>query len=240
MTTIAHLSDPHLTTDPESTARFRRVLDLLPLLGPDVLLVSGDLADHGTAEEYAVFRDALPTGLPTVYCPGNHDDVPTYRRELLGTSDPGPTVSAVDVPGLRVVAIDSTIPGKPEGLLAEDVLAAADEALREADRAVLALHHPPIPIGHPVADTMMLTNPSALAALLDANPQVVACCTGHVHRPLVSGFAGRPLLGAPGVASGLHTDPAANPMTDPGAAAGFALHTVESGSPIRTEFHFAW
>lgn len=241
MSTIAHISDLHLSADPARLARLQRVLNLLQHeLRPDALLVTGDIADGGLPDEYEAFTAALPPGIPVVCCPGNHDHVPTYRRVVLGEHTVAPAVSTLDLPDLRIVTLDSSTPDRDEGLLSQGVLVAAAEALHDARRAILALHHPPAPIGHPVVDTMLLRNPQALADLLDEHPQVIACCTGHIHRPMVTAFAGRPVLSAPGVASALRPDPAARPITDPTAAPGLALHTVGPGTTLQTEFHFAW
>ena len=61
MYVIAHLSDPHLDGSPEAAGRLRRVTDYLASLTRpvDVVLVTGDLADHGAPEEYAEVDRAL-------------------------------------------------------------------------------------------------------------------------------------------------------------------------------------
>ncbi|WP_189238779.1 metallophosphoesterase [Planomonospora parontospora] len=86
MLTLAHLSDTHIDDDPRSADRTRAVMRHLESLpGPlDAVLVTGDIADHGLAEEYGTARDLLASRFPTVVCPGNHDDRAAFRKVLLG------------------------------------------------------------------------------------------------------------------------------------------------------------
>jgi 3',5'-cyclic AMP phosphodiesterase CpdA len=239
VTVLAHLSDPHIGATPASVDRLRSVvaeLGLLPRL--DALVVTGDLADHGLPDEYAAFVDTLPAGVPTLVVPGNHDDRDALRPFVAGAPADGPVCTVLDVGALRLVGLDSSVPGRDEGLLDAATLDFARRAIAGAPRhVVLAMHHPSIPVGNAFADGMGLTNPDDLAALVGSSPAVVGCLTGHVHSAVAGTFAGRPMLGAVGIVSTLRIGDRADPLTDTSAAPGLALHTVADDGGIVTVFH---
>ena len=239
MTVLAHLSDPHIGATPSSVDRLRSVvaeLGRLPRL--DALLVTGDLADHGLPEEYAAFVDALPAGVPTLVVPGNHDRRDALRPVVPGAPADGPVCTVLDVGPVRLIGLDSSIPGRDEGLLEPAALAFARRAIDDAPgHVLLAMHHPSLPVGNAVADGMALTNPDDLASLVTSSPSVIGCLTGHVHTALAGTFAGRPMLGAPGIVSALRIGGHADPLTDTAAMPGLAVHTIAPDGGIVTVFH---
>ncbi|MEU1122624.1 phosphodiesterase [Streptomyces sp. NPDC005899] len=210
MTVLAHLSDLHLDGTEETAERTRRaVAHLTGLPGRvDAVLITGDIADRGTAEEY---REAARLLAPlyerhqVLMCPGNHDSRAEYREVLLGGAGAAPVneVRAVGPEGVRVLMCDSSIPGRSEGLLEEETLRWLDDALAAAPGrpALVAFHHPPVPLGLPYIDRIGLRGPDALAKVLARHPQVVAVLCGHAHTAAATTFAGLPLLCAPGIVS---------------------------------------
>lgn len=238
MPVIAHLSDTHLDTSAERLARFSAVLSQIERL-PEVsaLLVSGDLTDHGTAEEYREFFDALPKAILTIVIPGNHDLSAPMQEALLNRGWEGNLNSSLTVDGVTIIGLDSHIDNHDEGELRTDTLAFAQDAIDAASgRVLLAMHHPAVPVGHHVMDQYGLRNPDELRALLENNEQVIAVLTGHVHTALATTFAGRPLLGAPGIVSTMRLGSRTDPVADNTAAPGLALHTL-AGTTLRTVFH---
>ena len=85
---------------------------------PDVLVLSGDLADRREAESYVRLRPAIDAalerfGAKLVVAPGNHDDVALLRAYLLGRdAEQGPLDEAVRIGGLRVIGLDYDVPGR--------------------------------------------------------------------------------------------------------------------------------
>jgi Icc protein len=189
---LAQLSDPHVHDDDSAAAlaaAVRSVLDVRPL--PDAVRVSGDLAEHGTAAEYERVRELLaPLPMPVHALPGNHDDRETLRAYF------GGTVTA-EVGGLRLIACDTTQPGRDDGSLDVEWLAAR---LAESDApTIVAMHHPPVPIGIPALDRIGLpeADRAALAGLLARSPHVCRVIAGHVHRTVFAVLGGCGVVACP-------------------------------------------
>jgi Icc protein len=191
---LAQISDPHVELGPgdrgsaESLAAgVRAVLELRPL--PDAVLVSGDLAEHAADAEYERVRELLaPLPMPVHVLPGNHD-----AAAAMGGWAPG----TVDVAGVRLVLCDSTIPGRDEGRLDVEWLAAQ---LGDGP-AIVAMHHPPFDIGMPAADEISIAGAdrAALAALLARSPRALRVVCGHTHRAAFATVGGCIAMTCPGV-----------------------------------------
>ncbi len=162
MLVLAHISDLHLDGSDRATRRAERVRDLLwGLPGRvDALLVTGDIADHGTEAEYeeAARLLGLRDGgvpFPVLTCPGNHDSRAPYRKALLGEEPADGPVNTVHVfAEAAVLMCDSSVPGRDEGELESRTYAWIEETLDglDGDRpALLAFHHPPVALHHPPA-----------------------------------------------------------------------------------------
>jgi 3',5'-cyclic AMP phosphodiesterase CpdA len=164
---------------------------------PDLVVISGDLADTPTVEEYESLKRLLATlKLPFVGIPGNHDS-----RELMRAAFPqayalssGPLNQQVEIGGLDLVLLDSSVPGKPHGELDASTLQWLEATLESApDRPVLLfLHHPPFKTGIWHMDRQNLLNASEFAPVIRRHPRVQLIATGHVHRATLSMFAGVP------------------------------------------------
>ncbi|MFG2916815.1 metallophosphoesterase [Kitasatospora sp. NPDC048298] len=213
MLTIAHLSDIHLGQvhgrDGGKRARRRAeqvmaYLDALP--GPlDAVLVTGDLADHGLPEEYREAVEVLASRHPVLTCPGNHDRRSPYREVLLGEAPGEEPVNRLHrLPGADVLMLDSSVPGRDDGLLDERTLDWLDAELgagRSELPALVAFHHPPVELHLPNVDPIRQFGEVRLARVLRRHPRVAALFCGHSHTPAATTFAGLPLLIAPGVVS---------------------------------------
>lgn len=239
MPVVAHLSDMHLDKSPLRLQRFVAVLDqVADLPSVDALLISGDLADHGTAAEYAQLFGSLPDTVPALLLPGNHDLSAPLLQALQEYGHPASLNGVLDVGGLRIVGMDSHIDGEDEGKLGPEALDHARMQLAGWNGpAVLAMHHPPVPVGHHVMDRFGLINGDALAELIHEHENVIGVFTGHVHTALATTFAGVPLIGAPGIASTMRLGSKTDPVADSDAVPGLALHTIH-GSNLRTVFHY--
>ncbi|TQF04713.1 phosphodiesterase [Kitasatospora acidiphila] len=203
MVLLAQISDLHLDGTERARERAARVMDYLRALPTpvDALLVTGDIADHGEPSEYQEAARILAAPFPVLTCPGNHDARSPMRTALLGEpAGDGPINRMHLIGGTAILMCDSSIPGADEGLLdAETLTWLSDtlDSLPAGTPALVAFHHPPVRLHHPLPDTLMLQREEELAALLAGHPEVAAILTGHAHTAAASTFAGRPLLIAP-------------------------------------------
>jgi len=223
------------------------LLALDPL--PDVVLATGDLVDGGEPEEYAhLHRLLAPIERPLFVVPGNHD----ARRPLFEAFG-----SAGYLPGdgrflhytvedwpVRLIGLDTIIPGEPGGLLCAERLAWLEDRLAEqrGRPTLLFMHHPPIATGIGHMDTMGLADADRFAALIRRNPQVERIVCGHVHRSIQARFAGTLVTVAPSTAHQVsltlqQAAPATFVMEPPGfhlhfwqPEAGLVTHTAFTGS----------
>jgi 3',5'-cyclic-AMP phosphodiesterase len=203
---IAHLSDLHLDGGQRAEDRVAAVLRYLDALAKPVgaVVVTGDIADHGTAEEYARAAALLKYPAPVLVCPGNHDVRAAFRTGLLNLlASDGPIDLAQEIDGVLFAMCDSTIPGRGAGFLADETVAWLDGVLSGGDGpAFVAFHHPPVEVGVPLVDAIRQSGEDRLAAVLKRHPRVKALLAGHVHTGASTTFAGVPLRIAPGVVSG--------------------------------------
>jgi 3',5'-cyclic AMP phosphodiesterase CpdA len=163
---------------------------------PDFVVISGDLADTPTAEEYDYLKRLLaPLNLPFAGIPGNHDS-----RELMRAAFPkadyafasGPLNQRIEIGGLDLILLDSNVPGKPHGELDAATLRWLDDTLASpSDQpALVFLHHPPFLAGIWHMDRQNLLNSSELELIIRRHQRVQRIGTGHVHRAALTMFAG--------------------------------------------------
>lgn len=223
--TLAHLSDTHLTS---AGTRYNAVLDADAALDRavgvlragldagntlDAVVVSGDLTDTGDPDAYARLATALDGVAPTVvFATGNHDVRVQFHRSLLDRDDEGPVLQVHTLPGLRLVVLDSTVPGSGHGRLDPSHLADLAAVLDDPHPGgtVLVLHHPPIPAPSTLHHYFALQRDSrrALAATV-AGTDVRLILAGHHHLPTTGLLAGVPVAVAGSTA--IRTDPLARP-----------------------------
>ncbi len=212
------------------------------------VLITGDLVDRGSADEYARVRELLvPLGsLPVYLLPGNHDCVPTLRQSFadhayLQAPDHAPELAdhvlyAVDLGGLRLVALDTVVPGAAHGALCTRRLAWLDATLAAAPEVptLVAMHHPPFVTGIAYMDGIgLLQGAGALDAVLRRHPQVERVVCGHLHRSIVRRFGGTVALTVPSTAHQIALDlradgPAAFLLEPPG----FGVHLLRDGAVV--------
>ncbi len=160
---------------------------------PDAVVISGDLTDCGLSAEYAELARMLRrhlSGLPVFLIPGNHDRRENFRAALGGfrgvTEHPEFVQYVVDDLPVRLMLLDSVVPGAGHGELCAQRLEWLDARLAEApDRPTfVVLHHPPMRCGMPVFDAINLHTTAELGAVLARHPQVERILCGHHHRTM--------------------------------------------------------
>jgi 3',5'-cyclic-AMP phosphodiesterase len=246
---LVQLSDPHIGADwdgEDPVAALREVVEAVVALPnrPDAVLISGDLSEHGSPAEYAAVSETVAAiGAPVHVIAGNHDDRAALRAAFgLPGEDAGPIQWAADLGPLRLVGLDTTIPGEDGGALDAERLRWLDaELARVPDQpTLLAMHHPPITTGVAPWDAIGLPamDRTALGRVLDDHAQVRRVVSGHVHQTITASIAGRPVLAAPStyVQARLNFSAAEIDLA-PGWPRGFAIHALvgrEVVSYVRT------
>jgi 3',5'-cyclic-AMP phosphodiesterase len=241
---VAQVSDPHIGGDwgngEDPVTGLRDVLDEVRRLPdpPDALLLTGDLSEHGAAAGYAAIREmASVISAPLHVIPGNHDDRAALRAEFgLPGSGADPVRYSADLGPVRLVALDTTIPGEAAGALDADELAWLDAALAEAPAqpTLLALHHPPIATGVAPWDAIGLppADRAALGRVLERHPQVKRLVAGHVHRIMTGDLAGRPVITVPSTYVQARLDFTAAELQFVPGPRGFAVHALIDGEVV--------
>jgi 3',5'-cyclic AMP phosphodiesterase CpdA len=210
---IAQITDIHLGFEPGNPDEFnRKRLDqtLATLIAvkprPDLLVASGDLADTGDDEiSYIRLKDALADfPIPVVFAMGNHDS----RSHFSALFPEVPTVAgfvqyAVDAFPLRVLVLDTLEVGRHGGGFCEVRAEWLRERLAEMPGrpTLIVLHHPPIETGL----SWMTENTDAdwvkrLHDIVAGADNIVGMIAGHLHRPVVTSWAGTTLAICPSTA----------------------------------------
>lgn len=243
---IAQISDCHIV-DPntlfadrvDSAAGLRAAVDAvndLPI-EPDAILLTGDLVNDGTPAQYDHLMDLL-SGLraPLIPLPGNHDDRDELRSRFPSVLPPGgpddPIDFVHDIGDLRLIAIDTTIPGQHNGTVSDTQLAWLDTQLAAAsDRPTIVVqHHPPISSGIVWMDeTCGFPDGDREADIIRRHPQVEAVVSGHLHRSLQRRYAGTISVTCPATSSQLALGLDGGPVGYTTQPTGFVAHHWRPG-----------
>jgi 3',5'-cyclic AMP phosphodiesterase CpdA len=211
---------------------------------PDAVIVTGDLVDQGDLQQYEHLKTLLlPLEIPYFLLVGNHDERNALRAafpERAELRSGGEFVQyALDVGPLRVIALDSMVPGQSAGTLCDARLAwlATQLDAAQGKPTVVALHHPPFACGIGHMDALRLDPRAAykLAALIARHPNVERVICGHVHRPMFVRFGGTIASAVPApahqVALDLRDDAPSAFVMEPPA---YALHRYDPATGIVT------
>lgn len=206
---ILHLSDTHFVAGPDplygsidSEARLRQLFAEVEASGcrPEAIVFTGDLADRGEAAAYEKLRAiidpaAARLGAEVIWVMGNHDDRATFRAKLLGQlPTTNPVDRVYDINGLRIIALDSTVPGHHYGSVTEAQLdwLAEELSVPAPHGTILALHHPPVPSVLDLAVLVELRDQDGLAEVIRGS-DVRSIIAGHLHYSTTATFAGVPV-----------------------------------------------
>lgn len=182
---------------------------------PDFVLVTGDLVDGGSEPEYRHLQSLLAAlDMPVYLALGNHDGREAFRAAYPGLgywSPASPFLQyAVELGALRLLVLDTHVPGRPSGALCGQRLDWLSERLAE-DRetpTVVAMHHPPVAVGMPLMDpSRVLDGAERFRELIAGAPNVERILAGHLHRAVTVRYAGTVLDVMPGVAHQVSYDP---------------------------------
>lgn len=223
---------------------FRVVRNLRPK--PDLVLITGDLTECGLPAEYdnlLAILQRCDIG-PVHVIPGNHDRRGNLREKLAAlpgvTADPTFVQYVIEDHPVRVIMLDTLVPGESHGALSDAQLDWLDERLSEqpSKPTLIGMHHPAFASGLPHMDRIALQTPDRFHRIIARHPQVARIIAGHHHRPIVGQIAHAVATVSPSVAHQVeltfdHEDPGAFNFEPPAfqvhvwtPGTGFATHTV--------------
>jgi len=244
-TIVAQLTDLHIRAGGalaygrvDTRAFLAAAVDHLNALAPrpDAVVVSGDLVDLGTAEEYATARGELDRlEIPWLPIPGNHDGDAFWDVLADRMIDPVRDVGYVAQVGtVRILLLDTRVPGALGGRI--DAARANWLAARlvESDApTLLVMHHPPFTTGIAHMDAIGLEGVALLDAALGEGPAPLAVLCGHIHRTIVSRIRDIPVIVGPSPAHAVTLDLAPDaPSTFHLEPPAVLLHTVGSAGLV--------
>jgi len=205
---LLHVSDTHFVAngrlygEVDAEAHLRELLESFEVAHsrPDAIVITGDLTDAGDAASYQRLRGvvepiAVRLGAKIIWVMGNHDSRAALRVGLL---DEQPSTDPVDrvhwLGGLRIVVLDTSVPGHHYGALTAAQLAwlTAELATPAPEGTILAMHHPPVPSVLDLAMLVELQDQRRLAAVLTGS-DVRSILAGHLHYSTTATFAGIPV-----------------------------------------------
>ena len=207
---ILHVSDTHVLAGEgmlydrvASDGHLRQLFDEFEASGgrPEAIVFTGDLADRGEPEAYDRIRRIVDPvaerlGAQVIWVMGNHDDRAAFRRGLLDDGLGGyRSVDRVDdVNGLRVITLDTSVPGHHHGEVAPEQLdwLAEELSIAAPHGTILAMHHPPVPSVLDLAVSVELRDQSGLAEIVDGS-DIRSIIAGHLHYSSTATFAGVPV-----------------------------------------------
>lgn len=206
---LIHVSDPHFLSGGarlggryDVEENFARTLDAIRRVHPHpaAIVITGDLADLGEPDAYRRLRAAVEpvaAELDTVvvWVAGNHDERPALREGLLDLAPTEEPVTGVwDLGGLRLIALDTSVPGWHHGDLDRGQLDWLARVLEEPapHGTLLAMHHPPLPSHLALFDILELQHQDELAEVIRGT-DVRGILAGHLHYSAHGMFADVPV-----------------------------------------------
>ena len=207
---IAHISDTHLLADGkglygsvDTEAHLRQAFAQLERsdVRPEAIVFTGDLADLGEPDAYRRLRAIVEPaaerlGAQVIWVMGNHDERLQYSQELFDEAgSDAPQDRVYDVNGLRIISLDTTVPGYHHGSLTTDQLdwLRTELATPAPHGTFIAVHHPPIPTPLLWAMQMLELEDQDAFAEVVRGTDVRGILAGHLHYSTHSMFAGVPV-----------------------------------------------
>src|SRR5680860_370755 len=203
---VLQLTDPHLMAGADGALLGVNTRDSLDAViaevlkshgQPDLILATGDLAQDGSEEAYRVLGDRLDAfSCGSAWLAGNHDHV-AYLGKVAAHFDADRR--HIVQGGWQFILLDSSVPGKVFGKLAEselDFLAGMLEQHPDLP-ALVTLHHHPVDIGTGWMRDIGLRNREDFWQVIDRFPQVKVVLWGHIHQAHEQQRKGVQLLATP-------------------------------------------
>lgn len=175
---------------------------------PDGVVISGDIVNCGTEDEYEMALQILrQLDFPTYIIPGNHDNndnfVKVFADHFPGiANDPNKIFYTVEDFPVRMIFLDSSKPGDVHGNLGAETLSILEKTLQEDTHkeTVIFMHHHPLLTGCLHMDLLRCMDGEELVCLLKKYPMVSHIICGHTHRTIFQQVEGILICTSPSVA----------------------------------------
>jgi Icc protein len=224
---IAQLTDTHIK--PKGRLAYHKVdtavmlkaavddINQLPQQ-PDLVIITGDLVDQGSYEEYVHLIEILSLlKHPKLIVPGNHDDrcvMQEVFEGLLVKPNPGFwqfCYKGTDWP-IRVIGLDTVDIGQSSGWLCNERLEWLSAVLEKDQHTptLIMMHHPPFITGIGHMDDIGLKGRDAFADIVRRHSNIELITCGHLHRNIRSTVGGRSVMTGHSTAHTVQLDIAAD------------------------------
>ena len=243
---IIQISDLHLYTSEKSLMNmgvysapfsteesFQRVYNAISQRDTpaDVMIVSGDIAEEPCIKTYRRLAPQLSAlGMPYYCIAGNHDR-PDYIRRYLNTAD------YLDKGQWRIIFLDTSKAGFPDGHLSSEQLAKLEHYLQTDRHILITMHHHPIPVQSQWMDELRLQEADRFLALIEQYPQVKGVAFGHIHQAFDQTLNNIRYLGT--VSTCIQFHPHQKKMLFSNEAPGYREIDLQDDGSIETTIHFA-
>ena len=197
------MSDLHLMPEGELSmtldtgARLEQAIDAVVAryADADFCVLAGDLADLGQPVAYQRLKTIIARlPIPVHITLGNHDNRPAFL-EVFGQgfadAETGKLDKVIDIKGYRIILLDSSEPGRVDGVLEDAQITWLAARLAEAlDRPVVVILHHNANALHIHSDTIRLLEPDAFIETLRSHPDIRQVIAGHVHLTSTASWRG--------------------------------------------------
>lgn len=208
---------------------------------PAIVVATGDLVNDERPDQYDRFQEIVAElDAPLVPLPGNHDDRGELRARFADVLPQGgpddPIDHVLDLAGVRLVFLDTQVPGRVGGAIRQAQLSWLDGVLSEVpDSPTLVFqHHPPFETGIGFMDREAFEGGADYTALLQRHRHVAMVSCGHLHRTIVQRIAGTVACTWPSTCVALDLGLGDAPVRYTDEPNGFVVHDVDAVGRVRS------
>lgn len=219
---IAQISDCHIAGPgrnaykiAQTAENLARCIDHINQSSPtvDLVLVTGDITYSSQIDEVeraARLLDRLQC--PFYVVPGNHDTRSVLWRVFGGRACPEMSAGfcnyVIEGREIRLIALDSTVPGEPGGEICSIRAEWLDKRLAEkpAQPTVVFMHHPPVKFGVLETDEDGFAGAGILGNVIEKYQNILRILCGHIHLSSHGGWKGTIITTAPSMGLQLGLD----------------------------------
>lgn len=175
----------------------------------DALILTGDLVESGSVDDYVLLKDLLQpisTQVPVYYCLGNHDSRENFKNvfkvfwdQHVAENEPWLQYSIGLGNQHQLIVMDSLSEGFDQGRLCADRLDWLRATLHEYQdqKIIVAIHHPPFIFGNSLFDAMAIQERDQFSDILIQHPNIDRVICGHLHRTMTAQIGHCPIYTSP-------------------------------------------